>query len=296
MDKQISISLHLGAHKTASTHLQKSLQRAPGKLAAEGIRFRGPKYLRDPDHKLAKATQTGGADLSDIFGPDPLTTVADGAERLVLSDENLLGQAFNDAQPGVLYPRARGRIERLLDALSPSPVTLFVGIRNPGPWLASLYSQKIKGGHYMRFDQFCAGFRPTDLRWSGLIRRLLAINPHQGIVVWRHEDYVRIEDKLLARILGKPAPKGVKFVPQRVNKSISAAAIEDLLVQHDEGRVMPEDWGKAAQQKFPLSENFPAFDPWSEVEKEASQFAYLEDIETIKSYPNVTFLTPDEPV
>lgn len=289
------ISLHLGAHKTASTHLQKSLQRSPGRLAPAGIRFLGPKFLRDPDHKLAQVTKTNGPDLGDLFGEDPLMQLSEGAGRLVLSDENLLGPVLTDLHPGVLYPRARGRIERLLGALAPAPVTLFIGIRDPGSWLVSLYSQRIKGGHYMRFEDFCAGFVPTDLRWAGLVQRLLGLDGHQGIVVWSFEDYAKLGDKLLAEMLGKPPPKGVRLLDKRVNSSISAAAMETLLDMHGQGQPPRQDWGKSVSEKYPLSDKYPAYDPWSDAEKDLSQAAYQADIDQIKSMTNVTFLTPGTP-
>lgn len=293
MTEPLSISLHLGVHKTASTHLQKSLQRSPGKLAPAGITFRGPKYLRDPDHKLAQVMRTNGPDLEAVFGADPLHQMAGAADRLVLSDENLLGLVFSDLHPGMPYPRARGRIERLLAALAPSSVQMFLAVRDPASWLVSLYSQRIKGGHYMSFADFCAGFSTVDLQWSGLIRRLLSLDHHQGITIWQHENYSAVGDSLLKAMLGRTPPKGVKLLHNKVNKSISAAAIDHLLSKHGQGEDMPGNWGKDAQALYPLSEDYPAFDPWSEEEKQASRAAYQADLEQIRTLPHVTFLSPE---
>lgn len=292
MDKQLSISLHLGAHKTASTHLQQSLQRVPDALLNAQVRFFGPRVLRDPEQPLVKLVRSHGADADPTDGSDVLYPLAEGVAHLVLSDENLLGQVMNEHQPGKLYPRAKGRITRLLTGLRSAHTTVFLSIRDPGAWLASLYSQRIKGGQYTGFEEFCAGLVPTEVLWSGLIRRLAQIGGHRGIVVWRYEDYAQIGDQVLESLLGRVPPIGVKLLDRRINSSISEAAIDHLLTRFHDGGVMPDDWAKAAQAKFPLSKAYPAFDPWSDEEKKAIRHVYLDDIERIKNMPNVTFLEP----
>ena len=88
-----SVAIHIGAHKTATTHMQQSLEASEDRLAAQGVRFYGPKALRKEnqslidvfnlqvDHHTPKPTRSKAEQLEHMLG--------DG-HRLVLSNENFI--------------------------------------------------------------------------------------------------------------------------------------------------------------------------------------------------------------
>lgn len=223
--------------------------------------FLGPKYLRDADHRLADMFGLEGRDPS-VPGGDQVRMLADGAPRLILSEENLSGLSLSDQRPGILYPRAALRVGRLLEQIPPMSATLFISVRDPAAWLASLYSQKIKGGKIQTFEDFCTGFPPKDIAWSHLLRRLAALPNHQGIKVWRYEDYKQVFPKAVHALTGADLAGDLKPITRRINTSLSGAAINQMLEWHRTKRSgHPERWSKEAASLFPLSDRYPAFDP-----------------------------------
>lgn len=284
------VSLHVGAHKTATTHLQRTLQRNAEVLQQNGVTFLGPKYLRDEDHRLADMFGLEGREVS-VKGGEQVKLLADGAPRLLLSEENLLGLSMSDQRPGILYPRAAVRVGRLLEHIPPMSATLFISVRDPGAWLASLYSQKIKGGKIQTFEEFCTGFHPKDIAWSHLLRRLAALPNHRGITVWRYEDYKPVFPKAVQALTGADMAGDLKPIKRRLNTSLSGAAITQMLDWHQSKRAgHPERWSKEAAALFPLSDRFPAFDPWDGITKDESRRAYDADWQVIQKVPGVTVL------
>jgi len=290
LPRNTTVSLHIGAHKTATTHLQRTLQRNSEVLSQAGVTFLGPKYLRDPEHRLVDMFGLDGRGAL-IDGGEQVRMLADGAPRLILSEENLLGLSMSDQRPGVLYPRAAVRIGRLLEHMSPKSATLFLSVREPAAWLTSLYSQKIKGGKIQSFEEFCKGFPPSDIAWSHLLRRFTALNNHQCITVWRYEDYQTLFPQAVHALTGADLSAALKPIGRRVNTSLSGAAINQMLEWHQTKRSgHPERWSKEAASLFPLSDRYPAFDPWDAITKDESRRAYDADWLAIQNMRGVKVL------
>lgn len=286
-----AISLHIGAHKTATTHLQRSLQKHEQALHKRNVRFYGPRYLRDPEHRLAEVFGLNDGGDSTLSGAEQARLLAQGAERLILSEENLLGLVLSDYKPGLLYPRAKLRVARLLDRLETLPVSLFLSVRDPAPWIASLYAQRIKGGHLIGFSEFCAGSAPDDLEWSHLVKRLSNLPNLSEVVVWRYEEYKALFPSIVKSLSGQSEDSPVKPIKRRLNTSLSAAALKQIETWRTEKKGgQLKSWAKEANAMFPMSDGYPPFAPWSDAELEASRLAYLKDWDVIKSLPGVTAL------
>ncbi|MEL6685770.1 MAG: hypothetical protein AAFQ00_10775, partial [Pseudomonadota bacterium] len=93
-DHPLSIAFHIGAHKTATSHLQRSLLRAGDALAAAGVRYYGPDYFRLPGHSIQAlfgfrpGTKGGGAMRP---AAEQLALLQQDGHRIVLSEENFIG-------------------------------------------------------------------------------------------------------------------------------------------------------------------------------------------------------------
>ena len=293
--RPIAVSLHLGAHKTASTHLQKSLARNGDLLAQNAIRYFGPKFLRHKEHAFLDlfALRAEGEAIGNRSGPEQIEWLADGAKQVVLSEENILGPVFNKLNSGVLYPQADLRIERFTETISPHPVTVFIAIREPAKWLASLYSQRVIGGDLRSFEEFVGDNTPELLKWSNLIERLAKIPGERQIFVWRKEDYPEVAAPVLRRMIGWRLGPLLERVEGRVNAGLSSAAIEKLVEWGNQGRDgNAKEWAKELRKTFGGSNVRNVFDPWAVDTKEKSAIAYDEDVARIERMGQVEVLKP----
>jgi len=184
------VALHIGAHKTASTHLQASLNAAALDLAAAGVRFYGPDYLRKQGRTLPQMFGLAEAEARRP-APDQARFLAKDGHRIVLSEENFCGPLHDGrGQMAIpLYPLAEARVGALVHALNPLPVDLFVAIRDPARFVTSAYSQMLMGGHVMPFRAFRAANPFRRIGWAALIGRLRAVPGLRSLTVWQYEDY-----------------------------------------------------------------------------------------------------------
>jgi len=127
LTRPISLSLHLGAHKTASTHLQHALKAHEEQLIDAGVRFYGPQYLRERDRSIPQMFGVGTAATTGRSAPLQLEFLAKDADRVILSEENFLGKLFDER--GVvgeqLYPLADMRINGLSQRLPHTKLRVF---------------------------------------------------------------------------------------------------------------------------------------------------------------------------
>ena len=103
--RRTSVGLHLGAHKTATTHLQHSLLASQGVLNAFGVQVHGPRSFRWGKPSLLTRFGIAETPKSRPRKPHPIAfeELSQGARRLLLTEENFAGTLVNQ----------RGRLRRL---------------------------------------------------------------------------------------------------------------------------------------------------------------------------------------
>ena len=292
--------LHIGAHKTASTHLQIGLRWAADALSARGVAVFTPPTLRAPDLGLQdyvalppgdKRARDHGARLSAAF--------ARPAERLLISEENILGNAHaRDMIEGRrFYPRAETVVPRVLELLPPGPKVVALAMRDPASFLTSAYSQRLMSGAPDRFDHFLQGLSPLSLSWFDFVTRLRAAVPDARFVLWRFEDYPAIARPVLSTLLGPDAAAEVRLGHAIAHPGLSAKAQLAVMAEAPALREMGQ---KAARERIaalreaaPKGPDAPGFDPFLPSLKARSARAYQEDVARIAQMPGVTLLLRD---
>ena len=141
--------IHLGAHKTATTHLQVMLTQVRPQLVARGVDYIPLRIVRESG--LAKSLNRCrlAARLPILRGRivervmrEMLDPVREGPETLFFSEEKLIGNARSVfSQP--LYPMIE-KIVPLLASLSRANLTLFLSIRSLDTQLPSAYAHELK--------------------------------------------------------------------------------------------------------------------------------------------------------
>jgi len=288
-DLPSEIALHIGAHKTATTHLQRSL--VATQIA--GVTCIGPRCLRGRGESLPERfgfpldPNKGGA--APRSPADELAAMAQGARRLVISEENFAGKLhFGSGRlPRPIYPSARQRLDAFSQALqgTGAQLSLFLAVRDPVDYLTSVYGQILQSGQLFQPADFVRKNPVTCVDWAEYVWRLLAVAGVGRVFVWRFEDYSALFSKITQSLVGEVVPP----VQDRPQARISQRALQALL---DIGALIDDVPLKEAAAEFPVCQTNPPFEIYTCADHAQSSRQYRAQWDAIKTLPGVTALLP----
>ncbi len=289
-----SIAFHIGAHKTATSHLQRSLREATDLLADVGVRYYGPHDFRLP-----------GRSINRLFGlhdkparaprrspQDQLTLLRKGGHRLVLSEENYIGALNSPRRREVRmrYPFAARRVTALADALDAGGLDVFLSIRNPATFLTSAYCQQLLGGRIMPLERYLQINPLGSVNWLSLVKRLRRARGVNQLTIWRYEDYQPLFSSICAALVGDEAGELVQPLPRRIHVGLSAKAVAEVHLK--KGDVADDKIANFARKHFPVGEDAAAFDGFDPEQHARAAQIYQAQIAAIENLKGVTFLRP----
>ncbi|HRO16023.1 MAG TPA: hypothetical protein PLL33_13490 [Paracoccus sp. (in: a-proteobacteria)] len=289
------VTIHLGAHKTATTHLQTSLRQALPHLLAAGVWYADMMQMRAGHFPVQSAL---GDRPRRVVPPRVMQTLDRAADiwpELLLSDENILGGTRSErlmGRDGRLYPLADDRMARLARLLRHRPMRLFLSVREPADFLASAFAMQVAAGTALEPAAFLRGVVPEMLSWSDLAARLLAVPGVTGLTVWRYEDYRRLRPALLARLLPAEAAARVGD-PPAVNLGLSQQAYDAFCE-----RAMADadadlrDLVARARRQFPRKPGAPGVRIFDDAARARSAVAHAADLARLAALPGADILQP----
>ena len=287
-DKYIKIIIHAGAHKTASSHLQNRVLENENLVVKSGCSYLGPEKIRDQFGTLWRAL--GRSDTPDEQ-KRKLAALAAGQPRLVISEENIIGE-FKDLMNGpnraILYPKAVERLARLAQLVAPNLLHIAMAVGEPSSYYVSVYNQLLLSGRFQTWERFSKGLDPTAVKWSDILRPFAEIPGVAAVSIWRYEDYHRLLPQILNTLLGQPRPDIPLHMEKRMHEGLSERAVQACCTWHAagyDGRL-----GAVAREDFPVSDAYPKFSPWPEELMRESRAAYGRDIEALGRAGNITVL------
>lgn len=280
----MDIILHLGAHKTASTYLQKRMGRSQGRLRRHKISFHGPKSLR-PRVNLAlgdgKGMSRAETHLRRRDCINRLIAEEDGigTQRLVLSEEQFLGPLRDMVQGCDFYQDAADHLAPLAAALEDRPIKIMLSVRGYASFLASVYGQVVRGWRFLPFDQKTRSHLLNQARgWPEVVEQVIDLFPSASqIVLWRYEDFGVVEDQVLTHMAG-PAADLLRPLPERPFAALSQAAVDWLHDQAANGNPPDRDTVQSVYDTMGYHQGYPPFDPWSEDERAYLDGRYRQDL------------------
>jgi len=286
-----SVALHIGAHKTTTTHLQRSFLMQNEALIRAGVRYYGPDSLRTSGRGIADIFGlTGGETTSGRSPVEQRDFMLKDGHRLVLSEENFIG-VLHDREGRInapLYPRAQERVAALAEAVDAGPIDVLVGVRNPASFLVSAYGQALMGGHQISFDAYLRMNPLSQIYWPGLIARMRCIPNVGRITVWRFEEYRWRFHKICAAMMGSDVSIRIKPIPDAIHAGLSTLAIQHALAQTDTA-----DFGSTVEQAralYPVSKVYPKFAPFSHAQLTQAESDYEQQMDAIARISDVTIL------
>ncbi|MBL0370979.1 hypothetical protein JJB09_02965 [Rhizobium sp. KVB221] len=277
--------LHIGAHKTATTYMQKKLAVNVDALAARGIRYdpldsfrkNVSCYLQDKDRANAKFI----AELkSDIKTQDVL-----------ISEENIPGMPSDLVKSGVYYAGAKGRMRKFAKLLDIDTPEIFVGLREYSSLIVSMYSEYLRHREFFHFSEYHALYKKSKFTWMGLISDVVEVFPNARICVWDFSKFRTIEPEVFKAMLGQDAsflvaPEGP------VRESFSEKALQvfetlsEILTHHElKGLIGP------ISRALPKGDTYKAFSPLPADVIAEMKVAYERDLRAIAArFPQIEFI------
>jgi hypothetical protein len=274
--------LHLGVHKTATTHIQYRLEALRAPLAEAGLDVMVPESgvrrlaLNRIAERAPKLWRLRHCDTARLT--DKLDSMRHGPDRIIVSEELMLGR-LETSLYGRFYDQF-AYMASLLGALGKTaPVHLFLCIRSLDTFLPSSYAQVVRHRPPPpgRFEDVRHAAATYPMRWSDVVAMLRKHAPAAQLKVWRYEDYRANADRILAEICGVPSlPEMPEIAPPNRTKSGSTAAVAAA-------SALPESLSPK-ERKAQVSKLYadPAlagspFDPFSPQEKARLRALYEED-------------------
>lgn len=279
--------LHVGAHKTATTHFQYTLEALRSELAEQGLDF----LPLDDVRALRLPPSPGKRRWRERLGlPMRLRfekTVAPlrlGPDRIAMSEENFLGLS-RDLLGGTFYPEAERRLSRFAPlGGGRARLHVFLSIRSFDTLLPSAYVQNLRD---MAWPGGFAAVKAKALdrppSWTGLAERIRRALPEAPLAVWTLERYREHDREILSRFLGFDAPRRDRLPTPARTRSPSARGVAEMEaldpgMPHADrweatGRIMAEDAARGGGERYA---------PFTDHERALLTEAYEEDLARLR--------------
>ncbi|MEM7723058.1 MAG: hypothetical protein AAF376_11845 [Pseudomonadota bacterium] len=249
----MNVFLHVGAHRTATTTLQRMMGQSNATLAQAGIGYWGPKRTRG-------GLFQGLIGQSDAVMPWHVNRAAkrvrlnlrksvdEGRICQVISEENALGSMRESLDGAYLYPDAGARVARVAAGMRDHPLTIGLAIRSYDAWWASVLAFRLTRGGPLPRRGFCERLITQTRRWRHVIADLAQAMPDVRLAVWTHEDYGARPDALITRLTGYDL--ALDGASEHLNSSatltemrcyLDECGADPGLIRHRAGRFMPFD-------------------------------------------------------
>lgn len=244
-DRAVEICLHLGAHRTGTTSFQCHVQRHRGALSHGGTAVWTPKQTRAglfdglvhrPDSVTAEIARRSERSRVAIRREVRRLTEA-GYDRLMITEENLLGSARNNLRDGALYSDVLERLLRFRAALAAPVARIAISLRSYDSYWASVLAYAVMNGHTMPQSDLIDRLAMQSRRWGDVIRDVARVFPQTDIVVFPFEAMVSHPDAELSHLIGQrvslseaddwrnPSPRLRKLREELVNRGDLDGAI-----------------------------------------------------------------------
>lgn len=288
----MTVHIHLGAHKTASTHIQATFKKNAAALAAAGVTIVRPKDVRTAvgtvrermGHPLFK--RLGGRARRQAI--HRLTGLGAPAAHLVAADENTLGLCADIIATGTLYPDAGIRSALWQGMAARRDATVYLAVRAYPSFFAAVHAQ---AGRNARYEPLlasqAAALAALPRRWPDVVADIAAALPEANLILWAYEDYAHLRPEILRRMTGLTDLSPVAVRPMRTP---TAAAMRALAEAGQHGPVS-QDLRAEIIARHPHEKGASAYSPWTPEQRTQMRAAYAEDLIILKRRYGPQFLS-----
>jgi hypothetical protein len=290
MSDPVSWRIHIGAHKTGTTHLQDFLSQHRDALGAAGVDF-----LPRPSVRAAQIRRCFKPKRSSWFPPlfsrrrtlsETLGPLRAGPATVVVSEESLIGKYYGLYQSPI-YPDLEKRLSLIARDLGRERLRLFVSIRDYSELLPSVYSQCLRQGKRMPvFDEFRNQLVNNPPNWHEFIARIRDTVPGVPLTVWTHEDYIVFNREIMSHFCGTAVPEGEMIPAPKQTRRLSASTV--MAIEALDPSLSKQEYEVEVKKLCDADDGSHKHDPFDSTEKAQLSNLYLKHLQQIRSsFPDV---------
>jgi hypothetical protein len=311
------VVLHGGFHKTASTYLQRILQRNSGYMRKRNVYYVHHREMRKkftiPCHLngaynlgVGRKVKVDG-EMLRLASEEFFKPIAEfKPSRIILSDENLVGHCGHCVRFGRLYELRKPFLEAISEHIPYSVNEIHLSVRNYADFFSAAYVE------YIRSMQEQTGTREIVYQdrmvnkvfnklssWNAVISQIKESFPDAIFYIWKFEDF-RQNPSMATQVLGNIAGSAIdvsKFKSpkdQNPRPTASHKAVEEIQkLMLSDGVQAAVDARREIQDQFPRNKVNKGFDPWSEWERQHLSNLYEKDVARLAADPRITMVRPD---
>lgn len=292
----IDIHLYLGAHKTATTHLQGILLANRDTLLTENVTISAPQDVRKrwlPEFFNYNKNRKHTVDKNLI---NRLTSIAPATGLWILTEENIIGVSNDFKNRAGIYPATGTRLKSLVSLFGNANIKLFFSVRSYASFYRSAYSEVVRNRGYLPFDEFYDATRYKNNSWIDTVRMFQEAIPQDHITLWKFEDFRLLVPHLIHLISGGHNAEALltRYSPKTTRPSLSQKTIDILsdlspVLRRDESLHLVERINAA----YPVGNGCEPYQPFTSKQKSVFQEQYDTDIEEIKKrFSAIRFVEP----
>ncbi|MES9903724.1 MAG: hypothetical protein ABW168_13750 [Sedimenticola sp.] len=308
MKKHGELRIHIGAHKTATTHLQDTINAMGLELLESKIYYIQRHLGRS---KIVKVTPWGVSSIKyrllfGFFKREYIKkTLFSGIrldEVILISEENILG-GIVDELSSKPYPKIYERLEFIRQLSKEFSTKIFLSIRSfdrvlPGTYITGLIHQPEKA--IIAKQKLITDLDNQLLpRWVDVIDRIKIALPDIPLYIWTQEDYRNNSDKIICKLLNKKIMSIPIIAPPLETTTPSYESVSDIEKLFEKTHVRPTNWVSVCSSIFSLkpakndADRYTFLNP-SQIKQLKS--SYKEDLKSISElWPNTLISFSDSP-
>lgn len=233
--KIMDVTLHIGAHRSATTTFQHYMHDNQVQLARQGIAFWGPPETRNGLFTgLMRAHDALGAikQRRRVGGRVKMRLEQlrqQGNTHLIVSEENMMGTMPDNLRHNALYPAVKERMARVFDAFGGQINRVVLTIRAQDIWWASACAYMVANGRRVPNAAKCANLVAGSRTWRQVITDVARAMPGVPILVTPFEK-CRGRPDLLLNVAADGQATACKDT-RWLNRSASAGQLRSLVAE-----------------------------------------------------------------
>jgi hypothetical protein len=276
----LKVILHIGAHRTGTTTLQRILRENQHNLSQMGILHWGPERTRSGlfaglvkhPERLDEADHRRAAAASALIRDEIARLRDGGAQALIVSEENMIGSMRDNLDTGRLYPGLRPRLDRFRAAFAADCTRVVLALRSYDGYWASALAYAIPLGQPVPDAARRAALAEQPRSWRRVLTDAAAAFPRAEIVTWDFDRLIGHPAAQLAALLGAPVALPAEAGRVWQNASAPGAALRRRLA----GR------GDAAGASL-IPDAPGRWQPFAPAQVAAMRMRYAEDLEWLRA-------------
>ncbi len=231
--ENMDICLHLGAHRTGSTSLQVFMNTNRKAFLKDRTTFWGPGRTRSglfaglirDTRRLTQADRALGQRSLGRIRMELSRAALNGNDRVVISEENILGTLSQNFGQCQLYPQAADRLARFAPAFGGQGLRIGLAIRSYDAHWASALAFGAKAGRALPTPQMLDRLTTQPRRWRHIIADIAHVFPEAQIAVWTFEAWASQQPQQVCALTNRLLPRAISGPVEVNNASPSAADI-----------------------------------------------------------------------